>query len=160
MVSIQIAEHLSTTDQETEDIQHLVAQANQGVLRLTNTPEESALTIVISDDAQLHQLNLEFLGIDAPTDVLAFPSDEVDPETDARYLGDVIISYERAAQQAVSMNHSLENELQLLVVHGILHLLGYDHDNLERKAQMWAIQDQVLGLLQNQQDQQPASGTG
>ena len=61
---------------------------------------DADITIVLTDDAQLHELNREFLGVDAPTDVLSFPSDEVDPETGSQYLGDIIISIPRAAQQA------------------------------------------------------------
>lgn len=153
MISFQVAETLDTTDQETARLQDLVERAAQATLQHTNTPHEHELAIVITDDVQLHQLNRDFLGIDAPTDVLAFPSDEVDPDTDSQYLGDVIISYERAAQQAASEDHPFESELQLLVVHGILHLLGYDHDDQEQKARMWAIQEHVLGYIQGRQDQ-------
>jgi probable rRNA maturation factor len=159
MISFQVAETLGTNDQETAHLQDLVERAAQATLQHTNTPQEHELAIVITDDVQLHQLNWDFLGIDAPTDVLAFPSDEVDPDTESQYLGDVIISYERAAQQAASEHHSLENELQLLVVHGVLHLLGYDHDNQEQKTRMWAIQELVLGYIRDKQDQ-PASFEG
>ncbi len=94
------------------------------------------ITIVLTDDAQLHELNREFLGIDAPTDVLSFPSEETDPDSGARYLGDIIISIPRAAQQAGAAGHSVEAEAQLLVVHGTLHLLGHDHAEAGEKARM------------------------
>ena len=81
------------------------------------------------------------------TDVLSFPSDEVDPETGSQYLGDIIISIPRAAQQAQVGGHSLEAEVQLLVVHGTLHLLGHDHAEAEEKARMWAAQAEVMGRL-------------
>lgn len=105
------------------------------------------LTVVVSDDAQLHELNRTYLEIDAPTDVLAFPSLERDPETGRLYLGDVLISLQRALQQAEAAGHGLEAELQLLVVHGVLHLLGHDHAGADDKARMWAAQADVLGRL-------------
>jgi probable rRNA maturation factor len=117
------------------------------------TPDlESALvdadmTIVLTDDAQLHELNREFLGVDAPTDVLSFPASESDPETGTPYLGDILISIPRATEQALAAGHSVEAEVQLLVVHGTLHLLGHDHAEAEEKARMWAAQAEVLSRL-------------
>ncbi|GAB4543124.1 MAG: rRNA maturation RNase YbeY [Anaerolineales bacterium] len=107
----------------------------------------SELTIVLSDDAQLRELNREFLGIDAPTDVLSFPSDEIDPETETPYLGDIILSIPRAAEQAEAAGHRMEEESQLLVVHGTLHLLGHDHAEPEEKARMWQAQAEVMVRL-------------
>ena len=105
------------------------------------------MTIVLTDDRQLHELNLDYLGVDAPTDVLSFPAGEVDPETEELYLGDIAISIPRAAQQAQTGGHPVEAEAQLLVVHGTLHLLGYDHSTEEEKAVMWAEQARVLEKL-------------
>lgn len=95
----------------------------------------------------LHELNRDYLGVDAPTDVLSFPASESDPETGATYLGDILISIPRAAQQAQAAGHPLEAEVQLLVVHGVLHLLGHDHAEAEEKARMWAGQEKVLERL-------------
>jgi len=107
------------------------------------------LSIVIEEDARLHELNKEFLDIDAPTDVLSFPSGEEqpDPETGRVYLGDVIISYPRAVEQAGAAGHTTLAEMQLLVVHGVLHLLGYDHAEPDEKALMWAAQTEILHTL-------------
>jgi probable rRNA maturation factor len=105
------------------------------------------VTVVIGDDAQLHELNRQFLGVDAPTDVLSFPSDEADPDTGERYLGDVLISLPRAAAQADARGHAVRDELQLLVVHGVLHLLGHDHAGPDEKARMWQLQASVLEML-------------
>jgi probable rRNA maturation factor len=102
------------------------------------------LTVVLTDDAQIQRLNRDYLGLDAPTDVLAFPAAEIDPENDRTYLGDVLISIPQAASQAQSAEHSLAAEVQLLVVHGILHLLGHDHADAEAKARMWAAQAAIL----------------
>ena len=109
--------------------------------------EEFDLTIAIEDDQNLHDLNLQFLGIDAPTDVLSFPAQETDPETGHLYLGDVIISLPRAAAQAQSAGHPLQNEVQLLIIHGILHLLGHDHATPETKDAMWQLQASLLDKL-------------
>lgn len=113
-------------------------------LEIKPDPATTDIAIVLTDDRQLHELNLDYLGVDAPTDVLSFPASESDPETGSTYLGDILISVSRAAQQAQSAGHSLEAEMQLLVVHGALHLLGYDHATAEEKAQMWAEQAKVL----------------
>ncbi|MBM3124836.1 MAG: rRNA maturation RNase YbeY [Chloroflexi bacterium] len=115
-----------------------------------NPPRSAAkadLTIVLSDDARLREMNREYLGIDAPTDVLSFPASDADPETGRRYLGDILISIPRAAAGAEAAGHSLEAEVQLLVVHGVLHLLGHDHAGTEEKARMWAVQAEVLKQL-------------
>jgi probable rRNA maturation factor len=105
------------------------------------------MTIVLTDDAQLHELNLDYLGVDAPTDVLSFPASESDPETGVSYLGDILISIPRATQQAQAAGHSVEDEVQLLVVHGTLHLLGHDHAEAAEKARMWEVQAEVMSRL-------------
>jgi len=81
------------------------------------------LTVTVSNDRRLHALNLTYRGKDKPTDVLSFPYDE--PEGP---LGDVIISIDRAAAQAEERDHSLQREVELLTLHGTLHVCGYDHE--------------------------------
>ena len=117
--------------------------------------ERIELGLVIGDDAQLHELNRQYRGIDAPTDVLSFAMTEgegnrpfVLPAGVPLHLGDVIVSYPRAIDQAQAAGHSVEEELDLLVVHGVLHLLGYDHDTDERKQAMWSRQETVTGKRQ------------
>jgi probable rRNA maturation factor len=124
----------------------LLQRAAHLTLEQQSAPDDD-ITIVLADDEQLRALNRDYLGIDAPTDVLSFPASELDPETGARYLGDILISVERAASQAQAAGHALEAELQLLVVHGVLHLLGHDHAEAQEKARMWAAQDDVLKRL-------------
>lgn len=123
----------------------LLRRAARQTLAFAGAPAQAELTLVIGDDALLQQLNCQYRGIDAPTDVLSFPSGEIDPETQATYLGDVIISMPRA--QAQSTDHALRDELQLLVVHGVLHLLGHDHGEAAEKACMQAAQDAILQQL-------------
>lgn len=116
-------------------------------LRHQAVSKTADLTIVQTDDARLQALNRDYLGHDAPTDVLSFPAGEHDPQTGALYLGDILISIPRAAEQALEAGHSLEAEAQLLVVHGVLHLLGHDHAEPDGKIRMWAAQAEILGRL-------------
>lgn len=124
-----------------------IEAAAQAALTHQGIPVASELSIIITDDAQLHELNQQFRDVDAPTDVLSFPADFTDPESGAAYLGDVLISYPRVVAQAQSGGHAPEAELQLLIVHGVLHLLGHDHADQAEKAAMWAAQAEILATL-------------
>ena len=142
MINIQI------DDPFTRDLDpDWIREAARETLLHQSIPEDSELSIVVTGDTQIQDLNRQFLDIDAPTDVLSFPSDEIDPESGTPYLGDVLISYPRALDQAGSADHPVKSEMQLLVVHGVLHLLGYDHAQEEGKNQMWTIQAEVLTRL-------------
>ena len=112
-----------------------------------SAPADASLTLIISDDEQLHTLNRQYRNVDAPTDVLSFSADFIDPESNVPYLGDILISYERATAQATSGGHSIADELLLLTVHGVLHLLGHDHATPEEKTRMWAAQNEILRRL-------------
>jgi probable rRNA maturation factor len=105
------------------------------------------ITVVVTGEKKLHELNRDYLGIDAPTDVLSFPAGEINPETGEQVFGDIVIACPMAAAQAEEAGHSLMEELQLLVVHGGLHLLGFDHAEPDEKAAMWAAQDEILSAL-------------
>ena len=105
------------------------------------------LTLVVTDDSQIQELNNQYLGVDSPTDVLSFPLDEIGPETNLRYLGDIIISFPRCLEQAQKSGHTTEAEMELLVVHAVLHLLGFDHAEPDQKAQMWDLQKKILTEL-------------
>ena len=130
----------------------LLERAAQAVLKQQKESPDVDLTIVLADDAHLHELNRDYLGVDAPTDVLSFPASEtdgaeIDPETGVRYIGDIIISVPYATRGAAKAGHLVESELQLLVVHGVLHLLGHDHAKPKEKAEMWKAQAEVLKSL-------------
>ena len=124
-------------------------QAINATLQLTQHDGAAALSVVITDNAQVQALNLQYRGIDAPTDVLSFPSDipAMPDADDLPYLGDLVIAYPYAEAQAKREGHAMVDSLCLLVIHGTLHLLGYDHDTPENKATMWAIQARVLSHL-------------
>lgn len=144
MIYIQVSETIQFP------FEHQVFEkAALAVLEFTQQSTEVDLSLVFSDDLQLQQLNREFLGFDAPTDVLSFPAHFIDPDSGRAYLGDVLISVPRAAEQARLNQKSLQSELLLLTVHGILHLLGYDHAEKEQQEQMWKIQDEILSRLES-----------
>ena len=125
----------------------LIERAVHLALKHQKEPPEVSLSVVLTDSRRLRKLNREYLGIDAPTDVLSFPASESDPETGARYIGDILISVPYAAKGARKAGHPLEAELQLLVVHGVLHLLGHDHAKPREKARMWKAQREILTQL-------------
>ena len=130
----------------------LLERAAQAALKNRSSFLEADLAIVLTDDKKIQKLNRDYLGIDAPTDVLSFPASETggsefDPETGARYIGDIVISLPYAARSAEKAGHALEAEVQLLVVHGVLHLLGYDHAAPKEKSKMWKAQAQILATL-------------
>jgi probable rRNA maturation factor len=129
----------------------LLRRVTTEVLRREGVEDEVALSVVITDDEAVRELNRQFRDVDAPTDVLAFGSGEesdfVTALGEPAYLGDVVISYPRAVVQAEEYGHSINRELALLAVHGVLHLLGYDHVNEAERVEMWAIQNGVLESL-------------
>jgi len=98
-----------------------------------------SVTIYITTDSEIRTLNKKFHANDAPTDVLAFPTGNAD------YLGDVVISYDRAREQARDAHWRIADELDLLAVHGVLHLLGYADLTPRKRAKMWKRQEEILG---------------
>ncbi|MFC2028748.1 rRNA maturation RNase YbeY [Chloroflexota bacterium] len=127
--------------------QSLLKKPAQTVLEVSQQGMESDLTILLTDDGQIREMNNKYRDLDEATDVLSFSSMESDPDTSRLYLGDVIISYDRAVDQARLADHDLLVEMQLLVVHGVLHLLGFDHANLEQRSKMWDSQEKILAKL-------------
>ena len=117
---------------------------------------EATMTIMITTDDEVRMLNAQYRGIDAPTDVLSFAAresiddapalmlpDEVAAEFE-HFLGDLVIAYPYSARQAADFSNSITAELQLLAVHGTLHLLGYDHADALSEQAMWSLQADVL----------------
>lgn len=113
---------------------------------------EVSVTFVTND--QIQEINREYRGKDTPTDVISFAMEEAGEEEvvitgadDTRVLGDIIISLERAKEQAADYGHSYKRELGFLAVHGFLHLLGYDHTNEADEKKMFSRQEEILGSL-------------
>ncbi len=127
-------------------------EAAQKTLAHESALSRAEITLVITGDDEIRDLNRKYRGMDAPTDVLSFAETEADARfvaspVEAAYLGDVVISYPRAEAQAVTAGHSVADELLLLVVHGVLHLLGHDHAGRAEKRKMWAAQEEILNEL-------------
>lgn len=105
------------------------------------------LTLLLAGDSRIRELNRRYREQDRITDVLAFPLGEPDPDSGLNYLGDVVISLPQAERQAQQAGHGLAAELSLLAVHGVLHLLGHDHDGAAAKQDMWDRQARALAAL-------------
>lgn len=123
------------------------------VAKLHNLDDMTEVDITIVDDEEIHQLNRDYRNVDRPTDVLSFALDEDDEdepellEGQLHLLGDIIISAETATRQAEEFGHGLEREIVYLAVHGLLHLLGYDHMVEEDKVIMRAKEEEALRAI-------------
>ena len=108
--------------------------------------EKAIFNIIIVDNDYIHKLNKDYRNIDRPTDVISFALEDDDDciNEEVRMLGDIYISLDKAKEQAKEYNHSLLRELSFLAVHGLLHLLGYDHMNEEEEKVMFAKQERIL----------------
>ena len=155
MTNEQILIQIDERFQASLDEAWLVAAA-RAALHACGRPQHS-LSILVVDDDEVQRYNRVYRQEDAPTDVLSFAinegspfiaemSDDLAAELDAE-LGDLLLALPYASRQARQYGHSLAAELQLLVVHGTLHLLGYDHDTETRQAAMWRKQTEILSTL-------------
>lgn len=107
--------------------------------------EQAEFNIIFVDNNYIHNLNKEYRHVDRPTDVITFAlEDNADIKLNHRVLGDIYISIDKALEQALEYGHSFQRELSFLTVHGILHLLGYDHMEKEDEKIMFALQDEIL----------------
>ncbi|MGC4094244.1 MAG: rRNA maturation RNase YbeY [Polyangiaceae bacterium] len=113
----------------------LVKRLAEAMLRSLEL-DASELSVLLTDDATIHELNLEHRQMDKPTDVLSFPLDEHGEDPSRPWLGDVVISLDTALRQANSRKRALVYEVRFLLAHGVLHLIGYDHDTRAKKRVM------------------------
>lgn len=147
-VEVQIEKPYRAQRQAQPEVLRRTAEAT---LQQQCVAEACELAVLVTGDETLRELNRRHRGVEAPTDVLAFPNEAKGPFVDLpglpRYLGDVIVSFPRAKAQAAEAGNELLAELQLLVVHGILHLLGYDDQTGPERARMWRAQQAVLDDL-------------
>ena len=127
------------------DAEDLVALAHH-VLAARRVPADMELALLLVDEGTIAQLNQQHLGHEGPTDVLAFPIDEPgeSPPAGPAILGDVVLCPAVAHRQAQERGVSAHSELQLLTVHGILHLLGMDHAEPDEERAMFALTDELL----------------
>ena len=136
-----------------EDIEHLIEICTAAALEEEGIDDTAEVSVTLVDNEGIRELNREHRDIDRETDVLSFPLGdddgyEVDPDNDAIMLGDIVISLEKAAQQAEEYGHSYRREVAFLITHSLFHLLGYDHVNSEEEEQiMFGKQEKVLDKL-------------
>ena len=143
--------------------EELATKVADAVLDYEKCPYEAQVELLLTMNEEIRQMNLEFRGIDRATDVLSFPMTEFpspadyayldtddssfDPETGELMLGNIVISKERAKEQAEEYGHSVEREFAFLIAHSMLHLLGYDHMEDEERLVMEKKQREVLEML-------------
>ncbi len=123
----------------------LLQEIGEHLLKEEGRSQEEEISLILVDDGQIRELNRTYRKLDRATDVLAFDlQDEMTGKEEDHVLGDVVISVERAAEQAREYGHSLEREIAFLAVHGILHLLGYDHRFATEENEMFSRQHLML----------------
>jgi probable rRNA maturation factor len=153
-MSIEISNESGRTVDETALLD--VARHALGEMGVNPMAE---LSVLIVDQTYMAELNHRWMGKQGPTDVLAFPMDEldadrgpgVDPaEGEPALLGDIVLCPEVAERQAAAAGHGTDDEIHLLTVHGVLHLLGYDHAEPDEEREMFGLQDRLLGAWRAQ----------
>lgn len=131
-------------EEDDDRAERVVADAERALLALDMADAE--LSVLLCDDDTIQPLNRDWRGIDAPTDVLSFPQD--DAPNPGGLLGDVVISVQTAARQADEAGHDLHTELRVLLVHGLCHLLGHDHEEPDDAREMQALEARLLAAVE------------
>ena len=146
-----------------ESFEHIVKDVAQGALDYLGVKYPYELSVTFTDNAGIQEINQSERGIDSPTDVLSFPlldfetpgdlsyverypQDYFNPENNELILGDIVISMDKMEEQAKEYGHSIKRELAFLVVHSMLHLMGYDHMEESDRIQMEKLQDDILNM--------------
>ena len=146
LMSIEVSNESGIDVSEAE----LVSVARFVIASMDVNPS-AELSMVLLDTAAMADLHMRWMDLPGPTDVMSFPMDELEPggrpdapEPGPSMLGDIVLCPEFAAEQAAAAGHSLGHELALLTIHGVLHLLGYDHGEPDEEKEMFALQDRLL----------------
>ena len=163
-INVEDESNKTLPDVDTEGIAGKVIEA---ALDYEKCPYEAEVNLLLTDDEGIHEMNREHRGIDRPTDVLSFPMFEYDEdgeiiedyvefnEMGELCLGDIVISVERAYEQAEEYGHSPEREIGFLTVHSMLHLLGYDHMTEDEEKEMFGYQREILDSIGLTRDTNP-----
>ncbi len=138
-------------DESLNDYQSVYEQLLEKTLKHLDLHFNPFISVTFVDNEFIHNINREYRHIDRPTDVISFAFLDGDENRDKIFqsdamvvLGEIYISFDKAREQALAYGHSLDRELKFLFVHGLLHLLGYDHMTKEDEKVMFALQDQIL----------------
>jgi len=145
------------------DYEKIIREVVLAALDYEECPYEAMVNVVLTDNASIHEVNMQTRQIDRPTDVLSFPMNEYpapadfseieedvdafDPDSGELLLGDIMISVEKVMEQAASYGHSEKRELAFLVAHSMLHLMGYDHVEDEERIEMERRQSEILDSI-------------
>lgn len=145
-MSIEVSNESGVDVSESE----LISVARFVIAKMDVNPA-AELSMVLLDTAAMADLHMRWMDLPGPTDVMSFPMDELEPggrpdapEPGPSMLGDIVLCPEFAEKQAAAAGHSLSHELALLTIHGVLHLLGYDHGEPDEEKEMFALQDRLL----------------
>lgn len=137
--------------ESSQQFEEMLRQVLTKIAQVYALDDEAEVGVTLTDDDGIHAVNREYRGKDRPTDVISFALNDGEEcladNPAALLLGDIIISLDTAKRQAQEYGHSLEREMAYLAVHGMLHLLGYDHETEEEKTEMRNEEEHVLGLL-------------
>jgi probable rRNA maturation factor len=153
-INILIEEGLEV-DLDAEWLQEIMEQP----LTAEKVPSNAEISLVITGQERIRELNRDYRGLDQPTDVLSFslseqkdevPAPFIGPPDGVLHLGEVIISYPQALIQSLENSHSIKKEMAVLIVHGVLHILGYDHEKPEMEPAMRAREKEILESLEKE----------
>ncbi len=147
MILIQNDQHVLPW---SEDLQQFCEWVLTRAMIVLQVPTHAEVSIALVDNEAIRELNLQYRGLDKPTDVLSFSQlegEELFNLPDVLILGDIVISIEQALTQAENYGHSLKQELAFLLVHGLLHLVGYDHEEEEYSGVMHDMQQEIMQAL-------------
>lgn len=141
MNEVELIKNVDRDIKELDEVQKFIDFALK-YLKLDNL----IFNVIIVDNEEIHKINKEYRGIDRPTDVISFALEDDDTfiKTEQRILGDIYISIDKAIEQANEYGHNLLRELCFLTIHGILHLLGYDHMEKADEEIMFGLQERIL----------------
>jgi probable rRNA maturation factor len=141
MNEVELINNLNIEIKEIDEVRKFIDFALEK-LKLENV----VFNVIIIDNEEIHKINKEYRGIDRPTDVISFALEDDDTfiKTEKRILGDIYISYDKVNEQALEYGHSVLREFCFLTIHGILHLLGYDHMEKEDEKVMFELQERIL----------------
>ena len=149
---------LECVNEEDSKYEEMIFKAAEAVLECENHDFDAEISVTLTDNDEIREINREHRGIDKETDVLSFPlydfetpsvfdEAQVSIDGDVRVLGDIVISVEKIIAQAAEYGHSVEREMSYMTVHSMLHLLGYDHMTDEDKALMRSREEKVMEYL-------------
>lgn len=151
-----LIELIDETERVSVEYQELVSEMIEFAANFLEFPKNRECSVTFVDNARIQEINREFRNIDKPTDVISFALDDNEEDQvgllnltsiDDQFvwnIGDIVISIDRAKEQAEDYGHSLKRELGFLAVHGFLHLIGYDHMTKEEELEMFGLQNQIF----------------